>query len=159
MTAQIIGVFIIKSFKSATWICESAKRANRTARDRPAQKGKLSGITQPWTCPSLPPFLLAIIIVLGMRGLFLISLKAKCREGSEKCWLMRSRSGCLSWHQHRAELCTGGFSQITLPGKGCYPAGPLNLHLEIPCAVQVHIAVGLGELIAFLMGLQLEIPI
>lgn len=30
---------------------------------------------------------------------------------------------------------------------------------EIHCAARVHFALGLGELIAFLIGLQLEIPI
>lgn len=44
-----------------------------------------------------------------------------------------------SWHQHRGVLPKHP------PGKGCCPADPLNLHLETPCALQVHIAVGLGE--------------
>lgn len=43
--------------------------------------------------------------------------------------------------------------------KDCYPVYPLNLHLETYHALQMHIAVGLGELIDFLIGLELEIPI
>lgn len=89
-----------------------------------------------------------------MRGLFLISLKAKCREGSEKCQMgmeqvrLPQLAPAQRWALHRGVL------QTTLQAKAA-----MNLHLEIHCALQVHAAVGLGELIAFLIGLQLEMPI
>lgn len=75
-----------------------------------------------------------------MRDLFLISLKAKCREGSEKCWLVTD--------------CDGA-GQAARAGNSTEVSSAQEIH----CAARVHFALGLGELIAFLIGLQLEIPI
>lgn len=106
-------------------------------------------------CLSLFQFPLAINIVLGMRGpLVFIPLTAKCVEDKEKCWFVTdyNRAGQADQIGWNAKSYALGYSTKS-------PIYPFHLHLEIYCILQLHIAVGLRELVDFLIGLRLEIPI
>lgn len=90
-----------------------------------------------------------------MRGpLFLISLKAQCVEDKEKCWFVTdyNRAGRADQIGWNAENCALGYSTKS-------PIYPFHLRLEIYCILQMHIAVGLRELVDSVIGLQLEISI